>query len=71
MKFIFAPEVEHYLVELVEILFHNADEYVTSLVIEITISLSSKQKKMAPGYFSKYGKELYYSVNSSILFSNI
>jgi hypothetical protein len=70
MRFIFAPEVEHYLIELVEILFHkeyfgfyeDADEYVTSLVTDITTSLSSKQKKTAPGYFSKYGKDLYYSV---------
>lgn len=70
MKILFLPEVEEYLVELIEILYQkeyfgfkeSAVQYVTELVTDIMDSLHNKHKKAAPEYFSKYGSEMYYAV---------
>jgi len=70
MKIIFSPEVRLYLKELSEILYEkeyfgfeiDAYLYVEDLIIDIVTSLPHKQKKIAPEYFSKYGRELLYSV---------
>ena len=68
MKVLFLPEVEEYLVNLIEILYQkeyfgfkeSATKYVVDLVKEITDSLPNKQKKIAPDYFSRYGKDMLY-----------
>jgi hypothetical protein len=70
MKVIFAPEVEQYLADLIEILFYenyfefyeNANKYVTSLIMDISTFLDRKLKRPAPEYFLKYGENLFYSV---------
>ena len=70
MKILFAPEVDQYLTELIQLLFdkgyfsfyEDADKYVTSLILDIKASLNRKLKKRAPLYFLRYGKDLYYSV---------
>ena len=70
MKIIFAPEIDQYLTELIKLLFdkgyfsfyEDADKYVTSLIMDIKTSLNRRLKKPAPPYFSKYGKNLYYTV---------
>lgn len=70
MRVVFNPEVEHYLFDLVEILYkkgyfgfaENAVQYVESLVYEIINTLPQKIKKPVPNHFKKYGRGLYYSV---------
>lgn len=69
MRVLFLPEVEEYLFELAEILYQNeyfgfkesATQYIRNLVVEIMTSLPNKQKKVAPDYFSKYGKDMFYT----------
>lgn len=69
MRVLFLPEVEEYLYELAEILYQkeyfgfkeNAANYVKKLVTEIIGSLPNKHKKIAPEYFSKYGKNMFYT----------
>ncbi|MFA5649716.1 MAG: hypothetical protein WC914_01050 [Proteiniphilum sp.] len=67
---IVAPVVEDYLVELIELLYNkdyfgfkeDAIEYVYSLISDIYDTLPNKVSKIAPPYFSRYGKDLCYSV---------
>lgn len=67
---IVAPAVEDYLVELIELLYkkdyfgfkEDAIEYVRILVSAIYNDLPNHASKAAPPYFSRYGKNLYYSV---------
>lgn len=69
-RVIVAPEVEDYLVELIEVLYNknyfglkeDAIRYVYSLVSYIYDTLPNLAIKVAPPYFSRYGKDLYYSV---------
>jgi hypothetical protein len=70
MSVIFAPQVEDFLYDLVEILYEkdyfgfyeDADGYVTGLVHDIIESISNKIKKPAPSYFNRYGKDMSYTV---------
>jgi hypothetical protein len=70
MKVVFLPEVENYLFDLSEVLYkkeyfgfkESAINYVTDLVQDIKNSLSGKTKKVAPSYFDRYGKGMFYSV---------
>ncbi|GAB6010555.1 hypothetical protein [Viscerimonas tarda] len=70
MKILFSPEVRIYLIELSEILYEKdyfgfeeeAYDYVEELVKDIINSLHNKHKRPAPDYFSKYGRNLFYSV---------
>lgn len=69
MKVLFLPEVEEYLYELAEILYNkdyfgfkeDATQYVQNLVREIVTSLPNKQKKLAPEFFSTFGKGMFYA----------
>lgn len=70
MKVLFLPEVEDYLFDLIEILYHkeyfgfkeSAINYVVDLEIDIKNLLPSKIKRPAPPYFDKFGKKMLYSV---------
>lgn len=63
------PEVRFNLSDLIRILYEkqyfsfedNAIEYVTDLVFEIKKDLPFKTRKPAPPFFSRYGKDMYYS----------
>lgn len=69
MRVLFLPEVEEYLYELAEILYQkeyfgfkeSATKYVRDLVAEIISSLPNKHRKIAPDYFSKCGKNMFYA----------
>lgn len=64
----FSQKAVLYLSDLVEILYVNnyfgfkeqAKMYVEELVHEVESSIGTMPKKKAPGYFSKYGDNLYY-----------
>ena len=70
MQIIFDPNVREYLKEVSEILYEkeyfgfaeNAIEYIDSLISDISKTLHLCVRKPAPPYFSRYGKELFYSV---------
>ena len=70
MKIIAIPEVQHYLESLKKILFENeyfgfeetAQKYVDDLFNDIKTNLPTSQYKLAPKYFEKYGKDMYYAV---------
>jgi hypothetical protein len=70
MKVLFLPEVEDYLFELIEILYHkeyfgfkeSAISYVVDLENDIKNLLPNKVKRPAPTYFDKFGKKLLYAV---------
>jgi hypothetical protein len=70
MKVLFLPEVEDYLFELIEILYHkeyfgfkeSAISYVVDLENDIKNLLPIKVKRPAPTYFDKFGKKLLYAV---------
>ncbi|NDW10666.1 hypothetical protein [Dysgonomonas sp. 520] len=70
MKIIFDPEAEEFLYQLVEMLYHkeyfgfyeDAVEYVATLIADINTSLPNKLKKSASKHFSKYGKNLVYTM---------
>lgn len=69
MKVIALPEVREYFSELIHILYkkeyfgfeENAQKYVEELFLDIQNNLPIKQKKPAPSYFEKYGKNMLYS----------
>jgi hypothetical protein len=69
MTVLFLPEVEEYIYELIDILYHknyfgfkeNAYIYVNDLVQDIYTYLPTKQRKVAPPYFDRYGSNLYYA----------
>jgi hypothetical protein len=68
MKVLYSKNVEEYLRELIEILYHkeyfgfkeSAYHYVDTLIDEIDTTISIKPYKKAPEHFSKYGKDLCY-----------
>jgi len=68
-KVLFDPKVRYYFRRLAEILFENeyfgfedsAVKYVRELIFEIRDTLPISLKKVAPSYFDKYGKNLYYA----------
>lgn len=69
MKVLFLPEVRYYFQELVDILFkkeyfsfeESAVNYVRELILDIQNTLPSKASKIAPPYFNRYGKGMYYT----------
>jgi hypothetical protein len=69
MKVLFLPEVRSYFEELSIILyqkeyfgfFESALQYADELFSEIEYSLPNRPKKIAPKYFEKYGKGLFYA----------
>ncbi len=69
MRVLFSPEVRKSFQDLEEVLFNeeyfsfeeSAIRYVKELVYEIEANLPNHTKRKAPGYFDKYGKDLYYS----------
>lgn len=74
MKVLFLPEVEDYLFELIEILYHkkyfgfkeSALNYIVDLKSDIENHLLTKLKRPAPPYFDRYGKKMLYSVFEKI-----
>lgn len=70
MKVLFLPEVEHYLLELIELLYEkgyfgfkeSAVIYVTDLINDIKENLVNKVKRPAPPFFNRYGAKMLYSV---------
>ena len=60
---IFTPDVRHFFVELVQILYDKgyfsfldtAKKYVQDLYDDIETNLPSKSHKPAPPYFDRYG----------------
>lgn len=64
IKIIYSKEVIDFLTDLVEVLYYkeyfgfkdSAKKYVKELITEIDSSLASKHKRVAPDYFSKFGK---------------
>ena len=69
MKVLFSPEVRLYFRELTDILFEkeyfgfedSAVQYVRDLIFEIRDTLPKCNKKLAPVYFNRYGKNMYYA----------
>ena len=69
VKVVALPEIREYFKELIHILHEkeyfgfeeNAIEYVESLFEDIKTTLPQRSKKQAPAYFSRYGKDMYYS----------
>jgi hypothetical protein len=70
MKVLALPEVRQYLDELSYILYEKdyfsyletAENYVEELFEDIKNTLPNRQKRYAPLYFERYGKNMYYSV---------
>ena len=68
MKVNYSSESYEYLQELVDILFENdyfgfredAKEYVQRLINYIENNIFTKSKYIAPKYFNRYGKNLFY-----------
>ena len=66
MKVLFLPEVRLYFQELQDILFEkeyfgfeeSAVQYVKDLVFDIEETLPTRVSKIAPPYFSRYGRNL-------------
>lgn len=69
MNVLYSPEVEDYLFELTEMLYQKeyfgfkdaATGYVRRLVFKIQNTLPISVKKLAPPYFNRYGKNLFYA----------
>jgi hypothetical protein len=72
MKVLFLPEVEDYLYGLMEVLYRkeyfgfkeSAFEYVADLKNDIETTIHTHQKRLAPPYFERYGKNMHYAVFS-------
>ncbi len=66
MKVVFDDVVEIYLNELIDILYFgfraSAYDYVGWIIDGIENDIAKMPYKIAPPYFSRYGKDLYYSV---------
>ncbi|MCD8166847.1 MAG: hypothetical protein LUE93_12470, partial [Bacteroides sp.] len=68
MKIIYPKAVNLYLKELIKILYQkeyfgyheSARDYVLSLRREVEATIHIRQKRKAPSYFSRYGKDLWY-----------
>lgn len=70
MKVLFSPKVRFYFQDLTDVLFEkeyfgfeeSAVLYVRKLIMEIEETLPICYKKVAPAYFNRYGKDMYYSI---------
>lgn len=70
MSILFDEKVENYLNELADFLYKEeyfchksfAYDYVGWIIDSIVRNISTTPYKVAPHYFSRYGKDLYYSV---------
>mgnify|MGYP001236391310 FL=1 len=70
MSVLFDKRVEEYLNELVDVLYGNdyfglkssAYDYVEWIIDTVEQEIYTIPCKIAPTYFSRYGKNLYYSV---------
>ena len=70
MKVIALPSILEYIENLVQILFEKeyfgfketARKYVKELYDDIKTNLPIQPKKLAPKYFDRYGKDMYYAV---------
>ena len=66
---IILPEVQQYFRELSYILYEKdyfgfldaSEKYVEELVADIKTDLPTKLHKLAPNYFDRYGKGMYYA----------
>jgi len=69
MRVIFLPEVLDYLDSLIPVLYKKgyfgfediAIKYVDDLIDDIKTNLPKHLHKLAPEYFDKYGKNMYYA----------
>ena len=69
MSVYFTNDADNYFNELIDLLYdkqyfsfkENATEYVSSLTDEIIETLSIKAKHIAPKYFYRFGKNMYYA----------
>ena len=69
MNVLVRPEVFEYLFELIRILYEeeyfgfeaDAIDYVNELLDDIQTTLPKRVHKLAPEYFSKYGKDMEYA----------
>jgi hypothetical protein len=74
MRIIFLPEALDYFNELSTILFEknyfgfekDALEYVDDFVNDIKTTLPNRQKRLAPSYFERYGKDMHYATFKKI-----
>ena len=70
MIVLFSPEIQEYFYKLENILYekgyfsheYKAFEYVDALIFEIKNNLPEQKHRLAPPYYDKYGKGLYYAV---------
>lgn len=70
MKIIFDKVVEIYLNDLIDVLYDkeyfgqraSAYDYVGWIIDSIQQNISQMPYKAAPPYFSRYGKDMYYTV---------
>ena len=68
MRIIFLPEALNYINELSTILYEKnyfgfeetALEYVDDLMNDIKTTLPNRPKRLAPPYFERYGKKMFY-----------
>ena len=70
IKIVMLPEVVDYFLELASILYdkrylgfeETAIQYATGLFDDIRFNLPNKHKKLAPAYFERYGKGMFYAI---------
>jgi len=70
MKVLVLPEVRQYLYELSQILYEknyfsfldSSEKYVEELFEDIETTLPNRPKRMAPPYFDRYGKKMFYAI---------
>jgi hypothetical protein len=70
MKVLFLPEVRDYFRELAEILYEKdyfgfeetAIQYAEDLFNDIADTLPIRHKKIAPAYFDRYGRGMFYAI---------
>lgn len=70
MKVVVLPQVREYLKELSQVLYEkeyfgfeeSALMYVEDLFKDIENTLFLKQKRQAPSYFNRYGRNMFYAV---------
>ncbi|MCW3789710.1 hypothetical protein [Plebeiibacterium sediminum] len=69
MKVVALPQVREYLKELSQVLYENeyfgfeesAIKYVEDLFKDIETTLHRRQKRQAPSYFDRFGKNMFYA----------
>jgi len=69
MKVVVLPKVRQYIYELSYILYKKdyfsyldtAEEYFEELFEDINTTLPNRQKRCAPEYFERYGKNMFYA----------